>query len=25
VKVDNWEGADAARAAITKAAAAYKK
>ena len=25
VKVDSWEGADAARAAITKAAAAYKK
>lgn len=25
VKVDNWQGADAARAAITKAAAAYKK
>ena len=25
VKEDNWEGADAARAAITKAAAAYKK
>ncbi|HEY3700559.1 MAG TPA: inorganic diphosphatase [Spongiibacteraceae bacterium] len=25
VKVDNWQDADAARAAITKAAAAYKK
>ncbi|HET8710899.1 MAG TPA: inorganic diphosphatase [Spongiibacteraceae bacterium] len=25
VKVDGWQGADAARAAITKAAAAYKK
>ena len=25
VKVDSWQGADAARAAITKAAAAYKK